>query len=34
MIQPRWLEHRLGISEPKELMLVEADQDLPPSPHG
>jgi hypothetical protein len=26
----RWLEHRLGISEPKELMLLEADQDLPP----
>jgi len=25
-----WLEHRLGISEPKELMLIEADQDLPP----
>jgi hypothetical protein len=25
-----WLEHRLGISEPKELMLLEADQDLPP----
>jgi|SRR5208282_327149 len=26
----RWLEQRLGISEPKELMLIEADQDLPP----
>ena len=25
-----WLEHRLGISEPEELMLIEADQDLPP----
>src|SRR5208282_3613762 len=25
-----WLEQRLGISEPKELMLLEADQDLPP----
>jgi len=25
-----WLEHTLGISEPKELMLIEADQDLPP----
>ncbi len=25
-----WLEHRLGVSEPKELMLLEADQDLPP----
>src|ERR1035441_9867572 len=25
-----WLEHRLAISEPKELMLLEADQDLPP----
>jgi len=25
-----WFEHRLGISEPKELMLIEADQDLPP----
>jgi transcriptional regulator with XRE-family HTH domain len=25
-----WLEHSLGISEPKELMLIEADQDLPP----
>jgi transcriptional regulator with XRE-family HTH domain len=25
-----WLEHRLGISEPKELMLIEAHQDLPP----
>ena len=25
-----WLEHRLGISEPKELMLIEADRDLPP----
>ncbi len=25
-----WLEDRLGISEPKELMLIEADQDLPP----
>jgi hypothetical protein len=25
-----WLEHRLGISEPQELMLIEADQDLPP----
>jgi len=25
-----WLEHRLGITEPKELMLIEADQDLPP----
>jgi len=25
-----WLEHRLGISEPKELMFLEADQDLPP----
>lgn len=25
-----WLENRLGISEPKELMLIEADQDLPP----
>ena len=24
------LEHRLGIGEPKELMLLEADQDLPP----
>jgi hypothetical protein len=24
-----WLEHRLGISEPK-LMLIEADQDLLP----
>jgi len=30
MIQPRWLEQRLGIGEPKELMLLEADQDLPP----
>ena len=25
-----WLENRLGLSEPKELMLLEADQDLPP----
>ena len=25
-----WLEHRLGISEPNELMLIEADQDLLP----
>jgi hypothetical protein len=25
-----WLKHRLGISEPKELMLIEADQDLAP----
>jgi hypothetical protein len=25
-----WLEHRLGISEPRELMLLEADQDLLP----
>ena len=25
-----WLEHRLGISEPKELMLIKADQDLAP----
>src|SRR5271167_1295936 len=25
-----WLELRFGISEPKELMLLEADQDLPP----
>ncbi|MGO9607789.1 MAG: hypothetical protein ACLQAT_31050 [Candidatus Binataceae bacterium] len=25
-----WLEHRLGISEPNDLMLIEADQDLPP----
>ena len=25
-----WLEHWLAISEPKELMLLEADQDLPP----
>ncbi|MGO9603863.1 MAG: helix-turn-helix domain-containing protein [Candidatus Binataceae bacterium] len=25
-----WLEHRLGISEPKDLILIEADQDLPP----
>jgi hypothetical protein len=25
-----WLEHRLGIREPKELILLEADQDLPP----
>ena len=25
-----WLEHRLAISEPKELMLIEADQDLLP----
>jgi|SRR5208282_2466556 len=25
-----WLEQRFGISEPKELMLLEADQDLPP----
>ena len=25
-----WFERRLGISEPKELMLLEADQDLPP----
>jgi transcriptional regulator with XRE-family HTH domain len=25
-----WLEHRLAISQPEELMLIEADQDLPP----
>jgi hypothetical protein len=25
-----WLELRFGINEPKELMLLEADQDLPP----
>ena len=25
-----WLEHRLGITEPKELMLLEADQNLRP----
>jgi transcriptional regulator with XRE-family HTH domain len=25
-----WLLQRFGISEPKELMLIEADQDLPP----
>jgi len=25
-----WLEQQFGISEPKELMLLEADQDLPP----
>ncbi len=28
--QPRWLEQQLGISEPTELMLLEADQDLLP----
>ena len=25
-----WLERRLGISDPKELMWIEADQELPP----
>src|SRR5208282_6361868 len=25
-----WLEHRLGISEPNDLMLIEADRDLAP----
>jgi transcriptional regulator with XRE-family HTH domain len=25
-----WLEHRLGIRDPEQLMLIEADQDLPP----
>ncbi len=25
-----WLERTLGITEPKELMLIEADQNLPP----
>lgn len=25
-----WLAYRLGISEPKERILIEADQDLPP----
>lgn len=25
-----WLEHRLAISDPEKLMLIEANQDLPP----
>jgi hypothetical protein len=29
-VSREWLERTLGVSEPEQLFLVEADRDLPP----